>query len=118
MFLLAALAVKVSNLRNKFKRKDRSRIQIEDSAILFDLLPVDLFTSLSWLVCSLFCVLSSRDSLAEMEHAVKFSDVLSTCFFSLHKNERKNKSLHYLLFMFVCFARDRNSSFMSLQRRK
>ena len=42
--------------------------------ILFDLLSVDLLTSLRWLVWSLF---STRDSLAETEH-VEFCNMLST----------------------------------------
>ena len=36
----------VWNLRNKLTRKNRGLIRIEESAILFDLLSVDLFTSL------------------------------------------------------------------------
>ena len=67
----------VWNLRHKGKQKHRKQIRIEVSAILFDL-SVDLFISLRWLVCSLHChVLSARDSLANIEHAVKFCDAFS-----------------------------------------
>ena len=44
----------VWNFRSKLKRKDRRLIWIEESAILFDLHSVDLFTSLRWLTKS-FC---------------------------------------------------------------
>ena len=41
------------------------------SLSLSDLLSVDLFTNLHWLDCSLRWVLSTRDSLTYIEHAVK-----------------------------------------------
>ena len=55
------------NLRNKAKQKNRRLIWIKESAISFDLLSVDLFTSLYWLVCSLRCMLCTRNFLAEIK---------------------------------------------------
>ena len=54
LFLLAAVAL-IWNLRNEIKReKPRRLIGIEESAILFDLLSVDLFTD--WSAVSTTCL--------------------------------------------------------------
>ena len=70
----------VWNLCNKVKQKNRRLIWVKESTILFDLLWVNLFIRLCWLVCSLCHVLSTWDSLSKTEHAIRLWDVLLTCF--------------------------------------
>ena len=75
---LLAISEWILNLYNKVKWKSGRFIQTEESAILFDHPTLSLLTSLCCLVCSLHHVLSSHNSLNNIEH-VKLCDLLSAC---------------------------------------